>query len=356
MRLSVRGVSKSFGSHKVLADVALEVASGELATVLGRSGCGKSTLLRVIAGLLRPEQGRLTLGQREVTSLPPDKRRISLVPQEGALFPHLTVAGNVGFGLRRADRGRVPELLDLVGVRELATRMPHEISGGQAQRVALARALAVEPDLILLDEPFSALDSSARLSLRAEVRRLLLETRTTAVLVTHDQEEALSLSDRVALMSEGKMIQSGTPQEVYRCPASLTAAQLTGAVQALAAQAAGTRARTLLGDVALHAPAQGVGMVLLRPEQLRPARDPDGGWAVTEVGFHGGSTDLVLCHRAAPRPGPPGRLPGSRVGTRLQEPERPALRTLVARTQQTGWQVGDRLALAVEGAATFHGR
>lgn len=356
MRLSVQGVSKSFGRHEVLKDVCLEVASGELCTVLGRSGCGKTTLLRVIAGLLPAGQGRLALGGRDITSLPPDKRRVSLVPQEGALFPHLTVAGNVGFGLRRAERGRVPGLLDLVGVTELAARMPHEISGGQAQRVALARALAVEPDLILLDEPFSALDNAARLMLRAEVRSLLLETGTTAILVTHDQEEALSLSDQVVLMAQGRVLQSGTPQEVYQKPANLTAARLTGSVQTLEGEGSGARAHTLLGDVALQSPAQGAGTVLLRPEQLRPARDPEGDWEVAELRFHGETTDLGLRHLSMPRGEPPACPPGRCADTVPGQAEQAPQRTVVARTQQTGWQVGDRLALVVQGAATFQGR
>lgn len=327
MKLHVADVSHSFGALEVLTRVHMDVGAGELATVLGRSGCGKTTLLRIIGGLLQPRVGTITLGERDITALPPQKRRVALVPQEGALFPHLNVARNVGFGLGRGGRGCVNDLLDLVGLRDLATRMPHEISGGQAQRVALARALAVEPDLVLLDEPFSALDSAARLSLRAEVRKLLRETGTTAILVTHDQEEALSLSDRVILMTEGKVVQAGTPDEVYHRPVSLAAARLTGSVHTLPAEATGATARTLIGNVPLHGTAAGTSMLLLRPEQLKPVAAPHGDWTVRCVTFHGASTDVELCHDD---------------GT-----------TVVARTQHSSWRPQDRATLTIEGSAAF---
>ncbi|MDO5067555.1 MAG: ABC transporter ATP-binding protein [Propionibacteriaceae bacterium] len=330
MGLCTRGISMSFGSTEVLREVDMVVEAGELATVLGRSGCGKTTLLRIVAGLLTPGRGSVVLGGCDITALPTERRRISLVPQEGALFPHLSVARNVGFGLRRSEQGRVPELLELVGLGELASRMPHEISGGQAQRVALARALAVEPELVLLDEPFSALDSASRVQLRSELRHLLKRTGTTAVLVTHDQEEALALSDRVVLMAEGRVIQTGTPQQVYQQPTGLTAARLSGSVQTLKAEAAGMCADTVIGEVVLHSPAQGSGTVVLRPEQIRAVPAAEGEWTVFEVTFHGDSTDLTLRHDGAE-----------------------TAETLVARTQQPGWQVGDRVTVMVDGAATF---
>lgn len=327
MMLRTTHVCHSFGSTEVLTDVDLAVEAGELATVLGRSGCGKTTLLRIVAGLLRPRSGTVRLGDRDITALPPERRRISLVPQEGALFPHLTVAQNVGFGLRGGDRGKVTELLELVGLAELGKRMPHEISGGQAQRVALARALAVDPDLVLLDEPFSALDSVARVRLRAELRRVLQQAGTTAVLVTHDQDEALSLSDRVVLMAGGRVIQTGTPDDVYHRPINEVAARLTGSIQGLPGEATGERAATLLGEVVLHATARGRGMVLLRPEQVRPDADACGEWTITRVTFHGDTTDLELSH-------------GSGA-------------SLVARTQRPGWEETDRVTLSVSGPAVF---
>ncbi|MET0711925.1 MAG: ABC transporter ATP-binding protein, partial [Jiangellaceae bacterium] len=198
--LVVRGLEKSFGSVRVLDELDLVVPAGRLAAVLGPSGCGKTTLLRVIAGFESADRGTVVLHGAQVAGpgvhVPPERRRVGVVPQEGALFPHLTVAGNVGFGLTRAERraGRIGELLDLVGLGGFGHRMPYELSGGQQQRIALARALAPEPALVLLDEPFNALDTGLRAAIREDVRSALRAAGATAVLVTHDQEEALSMA------------------------------------------------------------------------------------------------------------------------------------------------------------------
>ena len=211
---------KSFGTHPVLTGLDLNVPAGSFTAILGSSGSGKTTLLRLLAGFDRPDRGVLKIGERVVDGagvhVQPELRRIGYVPQEGGLFPHLTVAANVGFGLSRtARRGRVRELLELVGLTDLGRRYPHQLSGGQQQRVALARALAIEPEVVLLDEPFASLDAHLRASVREEVQRILRASATTTLLVTHDQDEALSLSDRVAVLRDGKIAQHATPQELY---------------------------------------------------------------------------------------------------------------------------------------------
>ena len=210
-QLSVENISVGYGEPTVVRDVTMEVEQREFVTILGPSGSGKTTLLRAIAGYLRPATGTVTIAgtiaSNERTWLPPERRRIGIVPQEGALFPHLDVAGNIAFGLRdkKEARARVAEMLEMVDLLGLEKARPHELSGGQQQRVALARALAPAPSLVLLDEPFSALDVSLRIDVRTEVRRLLADIGTTAILVTHDQEEALSMADRVAVMSSGRI-------------------------------------------------------------------------------------------------------------------------------------------------------
>ncbi|HRA04162.1 MAG TPA: ABC transporter ATP-binding protein [Arachnia sp.] len=329
MSLVVHGVGHSFDSTEVLRDVHLTVAPGHLAAILGRSGCGKTTLLRIIAGLTRPDTGSVRLAGRDLTGVPAQRRRIALVPQEGALFPHLTVAENIGFGVRgRAKRRRTADMLDLVGLQPLADRMPHEISGGQAQRVALARALAVEPDLVLLDEPFSALDAATRTAMRADVRRVLHEAGTSAVLVTHDREEALSLADHLVLMADGRVIQEGTPSAVYDRPVSPAAALLAGDAFLLDAEADGMSADTPIGPIPLTAPAHGVGRVVVRPEQI--TLDPHGSVSarVADVTFYGHDADVALCD-----------LPGGIE--------------MVARVQRAACVPGDRVRIAVSHAALF---
>ena len=223
--IKVAGVTKRFGEFVALDDVTLDVAEGSLTALLGPSGSGKSTLLRVIAGLEVPDEGAVTIDGADATPLPPQKRGIGFVFQHYAAFKHMTVRGNVGFGMsvrkrpREEIRAKVDELLELVGLDGLADRYPSQLSGGQRQRMALARALAVQPAVLLLDEPFGALDAKVRAELRAWLRRLHDEVHVTTVLVTHDQEEAMEVSDTLAVMDRGRIVQTGSPRELYERPA-----------------------------------------------------------------------------------------------------------------------------------------
>jgi iron(III) transport system ATP-binding protein len=275
--LTVSELWKGYAGTPVLQGVSLEAPAGSLTAVLGLSGCGKTTLLRVIAGFERAERGAVTLGGRALedgrTYLPPEKRSIGYVPQEGALFPHLSVEQNVGFGLARRERrgAAVAELLEMVGIAQLAARLPHELSGGEQQRVALARALARRPQALLLDEPFSSLDASLRTRVREEVHALLREQGVTTVLVTHDQEEALSLADSVAILRDGAIIQHGAPAELYERPVDERLARFLGAVNVLDAEFEHGSALTALGALELREqPLDGAaaGPVMIRPEQL----------------------------------------------------------------------------------------
>jgi spermidine/putrescine ABC transporter ATP-binding subunit len=222
--VSLRGVSKSFGTVAAVRDVSLEVAPGEFLTLLGPSGCGKTTLLRMIAGLETPERGRILLSERDVTDDPPHRRPVNTVFQHYALFPHRTVAGNVAFGLEMAGRARadiaprVERALEMVRLSGMGSRRVDQLSGGQRQRVALARAVVLEPEVLLLDEPMSALDRKLREEMRGEVKSLHRRLGTTFVFVTHDQEEALALSDRVVVMNDGAIEQMGSPAEIYDVP------------------------------------------------------------------------------------------------------------------------------------------
>jgi iron(III) transport system ATP-binding protein len=280
--LSVAGLWKGYAGTPVLRGLNLEVQTGSLTAVLGLSGCGKTTLLRVISGFERSERGRVSLGQRTLddghTYIAPEQRDIGYVPQEGALFPHLSVEANVGFGLTRRERrgATVGELLEMVGIAPLARRLPHELSGGEQQRVALARALACRPRVLLMDEPFSSLDASLRTRVREEVHALLREQGVTTVLVTHDQEEALSLADAVAVLRDGTIVQQGAPAELYEQPVDARLARFLGAANMVKAVFDGEIARTPLGELALRsgsgsrpaAAAAAGGIVLVRPEQL----------------------------------------------------------------------------------------
>jgi iron(III) transport system ATP-binding protein len=275
--LRVSGLTKSYGAVEVLGGVDLSVPAGTLTAILGRSGCGKTTLLRLVAGFDRPDTGIVVIGGRTVSdatgALPPEDRRIGYVTQEGNLFPHLTVAGNVTFGLaRRArrDARRVTELLELVGLEPgLRDRHPHELSGGQQQRVALARALAPGPGLVLLDEPFSALDVDLRESTRTAVVEALRAAGATALLVTHDQAEALSVADRVAVMREGRIVQEATPRQLYAKPADRGVAAFVGDVVTLPATVRGGVADCVLGAPAVPpGTPDGPATVLLRPEEI----------------------------------------------------------------------------------------
>jgi iron(III) transport system ATP-binding protein len=304
--VSLRGVSKSFGALRAVREVSLEIERGELMAVLGPSGCGKTTLLRTIAGFERPDAGSVVVGDEVVAGsgrfVPPERRRIGMVFQDYALFPHLTVRANVAFGLAarpRDERDPVTlRTLELVGLQHKADRYPHELSGGERQRVALARAMAPGPALVLLDEPFSSLDASLRAGLRREVELILRDAEATALLVTHDQEEALSLADRLAVMREGRIVQVGAPEEVYVRPASRWAAQFVGEVNVLSGVAHGSGVETELGVFDLRAPASGSVHVAVRPEQLELRADHDGNAEVVAREFRGHDVLYRLRHEA----------------------------------------------------------
>jgi ABC-type Fe3+/spermidine/putrescine transport system ATPase subunit len=281
--LAVRGISHAYGDQTVVDELSLELAGGEFVTLLGPSGCGKTTLLRIIAGFIRPSRGQVFLGAEDVTALPPHKRPLHMVFQRPTLFPHLDVAGNVAFGLhlaglsKREAATRVGEALELVRLGGYEKRRATELSGGQMQRIALARAIVNRPRVLLLDEPLSALDLQVRRDLEVELRRIHRETGSAFVYVTHDQGEALSLSDRIAVMKDGKVEQLGTPEEVYDRPRSPFVARFVGAANVLAAELVGsgasaTEARVGGGVVPLPPGAAhpvGPGWLVLRPELVR---------------------------------------------------------------------------------------
>ncbi|HEY3013828.1 MAG TPA: ABC transporter ATP-binding protein [Nocardioides sp.] len=295
------GVSKSYGAVVAAKSLDLTVDTGELVTVIGPSGCGKSTALRLIAGLERPDSGRIRIADDVVADgarfVQPEKRRVGLVFQDHALFPHLTVARNVAFGIHRLPRAerdaRVREVLDLVRLGHLAGRYPHELSGGEQQRVALARALAPRPAVVLLDEPFSSLDENLRAQVRAEVVGILRETGTTAVLVTHDQTEALSIGDRVVVMRDGEIEQVGTPQEVFERPATRFVASFMGDADFLRAH---VHHALLTCEIGVVSTVPGWGEVdadvdvVLRPHEVAlvaPSTSAQKVAEVTSVEYHG---------------------------------------------------------------------
>ncbi|HEU4657235.1 MAG TPA: ABC transporter ATP-binding protein [Capillimicrobium sp.] len=268
--ISVADVAKSFGSMHAVRDASLQVAQGELVALLGPSGSGKTTLLRLIAGFEHPDAGTIEIGGRTVAGpgvwVDPEHRRVGMVFQAGALFPHLDVAGNVGFGAAR--RERVGECLELVGLADRAKSYPHELSGGERQRVALARALAAEPDVVLLDEPFAALDASLREELRAEVAGVLRRAGASALLVTHDQAEALSMADTVAVMRAGRVEQVGTPEEIYERPRSRWVAEFLGEADVLPGTAAGGMVECELGRFGIGDGLAGSVEIVVRPESV----------------------------------------------------------------------------------------
>ena len=295
--VTIAGLSRSFGSLRVLDGVDLEIADGEIMAILGASGCGKTTMLRIIAGFLDPHAGQVLIDGQAVatrdTQVPPQQRRVGYVPQEGALFPHLDVRGNILFGLPRRERtdDRLFEMLDLADLpHEVSAVYPHQLSGGQQQRVALARALAAKPRVVLLDEPFSSLDAALRTSTGQEVVRVLRAAGTTAVLVTHDQGEALSLSDRVAVMRSGRIAQVAAPVDLYAAPVDVEVASFVGGATVLPATLSDGVARCALGALEVAEPrtADGDVRVLVRPEQIRVRDDETLPQAVIEeVGFFG---------------------------------------------------------------------
>ena len=282
--VELQGLRKRYGGAAVLSGIDLAIDAASCTAIVGPSGSGKTTLLRIIAGFEAPDSGRVLLGGRVLAdgadSVPAHRRGIGFVPQDGGLFPHLTIEGNVGFGLPRATprrAERIAELMDMVALdTAMLARRPHELSGGQQQRVALARALAQRPRLMLLDEPFSALDTGLRASTRKAVARLLASSNITTILVTHDQSEALSFADQVAVMREGRLVQSGRPLDLYLRPGDPAIASFLGEAIVLPARLAGGWADCALGRVAVDdANYTGPARIMLRPEQIEVAEvDP----------------------------------------------------------------------------------
>ena len=335
-QLEIAGLCKAFGAHPVLTGVDLSVPAGSLTAILGPSGSGKTTLLRLLAGFDRADAGTITIGDLVVDShkvhVPPERRRIGYVPQEGALFPHLTVAANVAFGLparerrgvseRRPRRGGKPEqLLETVGLGGLGKRYPHQLSGGQQQRVALARALAIEPAVVLLDEPFASLDAHLRASVRADVQRIFHDSGTTAILVTHDQDEALSVADRVAVLRDGTIAQYDAPEDLYTRPADPELAAFIGDANLLAGEHVAGRVQTVLGLLPLMHnepgfPPTGHVTVLVRPEQIElgPGEQGEVRARVLSYGYHG--------HDAVVRVQPEGGEDGQPILVRVLGGER----------------------------------
>ncbi len=281
--LQTENLTKIFEDEAAAVEnVSLRVKPGEFLTLLGPSGSGKTTMLRLLAGFEKPSSGRIQIGSRIVADeshfQPPEQRRVGMVFQDYALFPHVNVAENIAFGLGRRGKKRqqVQRMLDLVGLADFAERMPHELSGGQQQRVALARALAPNPDILLLDEPFSNLDTGLRAQVRADVRRILRETETTAVFVTHDQQEALSLSDAIAVIFAGQLLQVAPPHAIYNRPVNMQVARFIGEANFLPATAHGMTADSRLGEVKLFQPKTGTVKLMIRPEALAVSFDGRG--------------------------------------------------------------------------------
>jgi iron(III) transport system ATP-binding protein len=303
--LRISGVAKAFGPQPVLRGVELAVPAGSFTAILGSSGSGKTTLLRIVAGFERPDEGAVQLGEDVVDDaghrfVPSERRRIGYVPQEGALFPHLSVGRNVAFGLSRGPdrRRRVDELLELVGLSGYRRRYPHQLSGGQQQRVALARALAVGPEFVLLDEPFASLDAAMRSSVRADVLAVLRKAGATSILVTHDQDEALSMADQVAVLRNGVIAQLDTPTALYGRPGDVELAQFLGESNVLEGEVHDGTASTALGRLPVVAgtgwSARGLARVLVRPEQIRLDESSNGGVAATVQSYEYYGHDAVV--------------------------------------------------------------
>ena len=345
--LQLQAVGKSYGAVTALAGIDLVVGAGSRTAIVGPSGSGKTTLLRLVAGFEAPDEGQVLLDGEVLAdrngSVPAYRRGIGIVAQDGALFPHLSVADNIGFGLPKGDPARaatIARLIDMVGLSAaMLTRRPDELSGGQQQRVALARALAINPRLVLLDEPFSALDTGLRLSTRKAVAELLGATGITAILVTHDQEEALSFADQVVVLDKGRLLQAGPPRELYARPASPVVASFLGEAILLPAQIGEGWAECAMGRVTVRDGGfRGPARLMLRPEQVSLARAGEGGAAqgeVIDIEFAGAFFTVGI--RLLPRAG--HALPPDEIRLRLPLADPPELKEMVA--------------LAVSGAAHF---
>jgi putative spermidine/putrescine transport system ATP-binding protein len=329
--VDLTGLVRSYGPIHALDDFSLRLAPGELVALLGPSGCGKTTALRCLAGLEDPDAGRIEVDGKDVTSVPTNKRDFGMVFQAYSLFPHMTARQNVEFGLQlrrqsgQQRRARAAEMLELVGLSTQADRFAHQMSGGQQQRVALARALAIEPQVLLLDEPLSALDAKVRVQLRDEIRRIQLEVGTTTLFVTHDQEEALAVADRVGVMRDGRLEQIAAPEELYSRPVNDFVADFVGVTNRIAGQADSNSATVLGQLVPLLDGSAGSGpvTVLVRPEHLTVDADPNGAHTVTSVSFLGAHGRVVVAladgGRAivqVPSRSVAGYAPGTRVTVR----------------------------------------
>ncbi len=292
--VQMAGLERAYGEVRALDGLDLHMSPGEMVVLLGPSGCGKTTVLRILAGLERQDAGTISVGGKDLTNVPANKRDMGMVFQAYSLFPHLTVLENVAFGLklrgisRKKRRNRAGDMLDLVGLGEHKKRYANQLSGGQQQRVALARALAIEPAVLLLDEPLSALDAKVRVQLRDEIRRVQLEVGTTTLFVTHDQEEALAVADRVGVMNAGRLEQLAPPTELYAAPATRFVAEFVGLSNRIPAQVADGTAEVLGASIpVLAGSASGAGLALVRPESVTFVADQSGIARIQSVAFLG---------------------------------------------------------------------
>ena len=316
--ISLVGISHDFGDFRALDGIELDIDAGEYIVLLGPSGCGKTTLLSVLGGFIRPSRGKVLIGGRDMTHVPPAKRPTTTMFQDYALFPHMTLRDNVGFGPRMAGVGRATrnakadELLDLVGLKAAASKRPHALSGGQRQRVALARSLAVDPDVLLLDEPLGALDLKLRRSMQDELKQIQRKIGTTFVHVTHDQEEAMAIADRIVVMNGGRIEDCGPPDRIYRRPGSLFAAGFMGEMNRIPGTRNGDVIETPIGPLPAPEDApQGKVTLCLRPEQIGTGR---GAWdmgqaRIIDAAFFGTHFRCHLAPEAAPDLGLIAHLP-----------------------------------------------